>query len=78
MIKGIKIETFMTVDDEDFMIDTFDDPEVEFFAPEQQLFLSSSVRVEKEEVFEDTAFFIMNKLANNIMGGAIINVTIPK
>ena len=34
--------------------------------------------VEKEETFEETNFFISNKLANNVEEGAIINITIPK
>lgn len=78
MIKGIKIQSYMSLEGADYLIDTFDEPEFEFFAPKQQLFLSSSVSVEKEETFEETNFFISNKLANNVEEGAIINITIPK
>jgi len=36
MIKGIMIETHMTLEDgRDYLVDEFDDPELEFFAPKQ-------------------------------------------
>lgn len=79
MIKGILIQTYMTLaDGEDYLIDTFDDDEYPFFAPASQLFLQSSVFVDKEETYEETPFYISNKLANNVKKGAIIHVTIPK
>ena len=78
MIKGIKISTYMTLEGDDYLIDTYEDAEHEFFKPTQQLFLSSAVSVLKEETYEETNFFITNKLANNVPEGAIINVNIPK
>ena len=59
MIKGIMIQTHMTLDDDlDYLVDEYDNANLEFFAPLQQLFLSSSVTVQLEETFEETAFFI--------------------
>ena len=34
MIKGIKIETYVTIENVDYLVDIFDDSEYEFFAPE--------------------------------------------
>ena len=62
----------------DYLVDEIDDEELTFFAPEQELFLASAVTVQLEETFSETAFFIQNKLANNVMPGAIIHITIPK
>jgi hypothetical protein len=34
MIKGIAISTFMVIENGDYMIDKFEDKNLEFFAPE--------------------------------------------
>jgi hypothetical protein len=33
MIRGITVETYMTIDLEDYLVDTFEGPTLEFFAP---------------------------------------------
>jgi len=77
MIKGIRIQTVMTLEDIDYVIDEIIDPEYKFFAPEQNLFLKSAVFTDSEEVYTDTVFHFKHTLANNVPADAIIMIWIP-
>ena len=77
MIRGILIETWVTFEDEDYLVDRIDNPLRDFFAPEQQLLLASKVLTGSDEVYTATDFTFNHQLANSAMPGAIIVVTIP-
>lgn len=78
MIRGIKIETYMIIESQDFLIDTFEDFNLDFFAPLSQLFLNSEVITGNEEVYTMTDFVFIHKLANNVPFDAIMHLNIPK
>ena len=78
MIKGIKIETYQTLEGVDYLIDTFEDFALEFFAPGAQLFLSSQIITGSDEVYTMTDFIVVHKLANSVPSDAIMHLTIPK
>jgi predicted DNA-binding helix-hairpin-helix protein len=77
MIKGIKIQTFVTVKTVVFLIDEFISTTLEFFAPQQQLFLSSAISSASDEVYSPMGFTITHTLANNVPFGGIIKISIP-
>lgn len=77
MIRGILIETWVTLEDEEYLVDRIDNPIRDFFAPEQQLLLSSEVLTGSDEVYTATDFTFKHQLANTAMKDAIIVVTIP-
>jgi len=77
MIKGISIQMLATIDKTDYLVDEFVNPNLEFFAPEQQLFLISQVSTGSEEVYTETTFTFNHTLANFVPRNAVIEVTIP-
>ena len=54
MIKGISIATFMAIENVDYLIDKLEDRNLEFFAPDQLLFLASTVSAGSIEVYTAT------------------------
>ena len=77
MIKGITIETYMTLDTIDYLVDSFNDREFEFFAPTQVLFLGSDVLSESQVTYTETKFTLKHTLANSVPYGSIIHIQIP-
>ena len=67
----------MTIDAIEYIVDSFDDREYEFFAPVQVLFLSSSVLTERKMTYTETKFTLTHSLASSVPAGAIIHVEIP-
>lgn len=67
----------MALDGIEYMVDSFDDREFDFFAPIQVLFLSSSVLTESKITYTETKFTLKHSLASSVPGGAIIHVEIP-
>jgi len=61
----------------DFLVDEFVDLELNFFAPEEQLFLNSNILTGSDEVYTETPFSIEEKLANSVPRDAIMYITIP-
>ena len=77
MIKGIEIRTFASIEDVDYLIDDIELPDLNFFAPLQQLFLSSAISTGSEEVYSETFFSFSHTLANFVPKDAIMYITIP-
>ena len=77
MIRGISIQTFVTIEKVDFLIDEFVSTTLDFFAPKQQLFLASTVSSGSDEVYTATDFTVTQTLANKVPFGGIILVYIP-
>ena len=77
MIKGITIKTYMIIDTVDYLVDSFDDRQYEFFAPIQVLFLGSDVLSETDVTYTETKFTLKHILANSVPSGSIIHVQIP-
>lgn len=76
-VKGIKIETYATIENVDYLVDSLVDFELRFFAPVQLFFLSSNVLAGSDEVYTATYFTLEHQLANKVPFGAIMYVTIP-
>ena len=77
MIHGIKIQTYAMIEGEEFLIDEFDQPDLEFFAPLQQLFIKSIVETGSDEVYTETEFTLSLVLANSVPSTAIMHIMIP-
>lgn len=79
MIKGIRIATYLVLEEVPQIVDLYDEPDQEFFAPEQQLFLVSEVITASEVTFTQSAFEFRMTLANRVpTGDAKIFITIPE